>query len=93
MITDINVVYNKIVEYMDTNPENNSDNAGEFYFDKSLYNMNSFNIISNNISNLPNINIIKCDSSLMSMSFKKNNQLFNIQYFMTPKDEYYIAIF
>jgi hypothetical protein len=93
MITDINVVYNKIVEYMNNNPNNDNDNAGEFYIDKSLYCTDSFDILANNISNYPNINIIKRDSSLMSMSFYKNNHMFNIQYFVNEDDEYYIAIF
>ncbi len=93
MSMNINDVSSKISHYMDFYPRNDCEYAGEFDIDKSLYSVDSFDTIADIICQSPDITVIRRDSSLMFMSYTKNGHRFTIQFFTTPEDEYYVAIF
>ncbi len=79
MITDINVVYDKLVEYMDSQIPENDGYETDIIVDKSLYNINTFNNIVNNICKSPNNRLLEYEPSTLSILFMKDNNRFMIQ--------------
>jgi hypothetical protein len=87
MTTDINVVFNKLNEYMDAQVPENNDYETDIIIDKSLYNINTFNNIVNNICNAPNNRLIDYDPSVLYIEFMRGNDKFVINGSTTEDDE------
>ncbi len=79
MTTDINIVYHKLEEYMISQIPENDDYETDIIIDKSLYNINTFNNIVNNICNTPNNRLLEYEPSTLSILFMKDNNRFIIQ--------------
>ena len=87
MTTDINRMYETLINYMNRQIEifSNTDNNSylnydtDVYVDKSLYNTDTFNYIVNNMCNNPPNRLIHYEPSTLSIQLIKDNYRFDIQ--------------
>lgn len=93
MTTDINCVYETLINYMNQQVEvfNNSEDDSyvdyetDIYIDESLYEKDTFDYIVKRICNKPN-KLIEYDSSTLSIMLIKDNYRFIIQGYSSNDD-------